>query len=106
MTETRSDIEIARAAKLEPIEDVGAKLGLRDELIPYGRNKAKIDLKIIDRIRSAPTGRLILVTAISPTPAGEGKMTTTVGLGDAFARLGKKAVICLRDHWAERGRAR
>ena len=93
-----SDLEIARAAELRPLDEVAAKLGIEDELIPYGRAKAKIDLALLDRVRSerAP-GKLILVTAISPTPAGEGKTTTTVGLGDALNRLGERTAICLRE---------
>ncbi|HVS18229.1 MAG TPA: formate--tetrahydrofolate ligase, partial [Planctomycetota bacterium] len=93
-----SDIEIARQAKLKPIEEIAASLDLSaDELIPYGRSKAKVTLSALERRRNAPLSKLVLVTAISPTPAGEGKTTTTVGLGDALARLGKRAVICLRE---------
>jgi len=92
-----TDIEIARAATLEPIEAVAAKLNIGDELIPYGRSKAKVDLALLERLTDAPTGKLVLVTAISPTPAGEGKTTTTVGLGDAMNRLGKRTALCLRE---------
>src|SRR5688572_15334534 len=93
-----SDIEIAREARLLPIEEIAARLDLSDdELVPYGRNKAKVTLSALARRADAPRGKLVLVTAISPTPAGEGKTTTTVGLGDALARLGKRAVICLRE---------
>ena len=91
-----SDIVIAQAAKMLPIAKVAEKLGLTDEdLIPYGRYKAKINHKLIHSDR--PDGKLILVTAINPTPAGEGKTTVTVGLGQAMCKLGKKAVIALRE---------
>ncbi len=94
----KSDIEIARAAKLLPIEDVGAKLGIpADALIPYGHDKAKISADFIDANDGGKDGKLILVTAVSPTPAGEGKTTTTVGLGDGMNRIGKKTAICLRE---------
>jgi formate--tetrahydrofolate ligase len=93
-----SDLEIARAAKLEPIERIGAKIGLPEKaLYRYGPNKAKISLDHIASLGEKKSGKLILVTAISPTPAGEGKTTTTVGLGDALASLGEKAMICLRE---------
>ncbi|HEX5463555.1 MAG TPA: formate--tetrahydrofolate ligase [Burkholderiales bacterium] len=92
------DIEIAQKAKLERIAKVAAKLGIPEEqLEPYGHYKAKISAKFIDSLKDKPNGKLILVTAISPTPAGEGKTTTTVGLGDALNRLGKKAVTCTRE---------
>jgi formate--tetrahydrofolate ligase len=92
------DIEIAQKAKLERIAKVAAKLGIpEDQLEPYGHYKAKISYKFIDSLKNKPNGKLILVTAISPTPAGEGKTTTTVGLGDALNRLGKKAVTCTRE---------
>jgi formate--tetrahydrofolate ligase len=91
-----SDIEIAQAAKLQPITQIAAGLGLREEdIIPYGRYKAKIDHKLTRR--AGPDGKLILVTAISPTPAGEGKTTTSVGLADALCALGKKTMLCLRE---------
>jgi formate--tetrahydrofolate ligase len=94
----KSDVEIAQAAKLLPIQEIGKKLGLSsDMLIPYGRDKAKIDYPVLDNSEERPEGRLILVTAVSPTPAGEGKTTTTVGLGDALNRIGKNAAICLRE---------
>jgi formate--tetrahydrofolate ligase len=94
----RSDIEIAQAATLKPINQIAAKLGIpEDALDAYGRHKAKISMEFIDGLKSRPNGKLILVSAISPTPAGEGKTTTTVGLGDALNRIGKKAVICLRE---------
>jgi formate--tetrahydrofolate ligase len=93
-----NDLEIARAAKLEPIENIGAKIGLPEKaLYRYGPNKAKVSLDHIASLGEKKNGKLILVTAISPTPAGEGKTTTTVGLGDALASLGEKAVICLRE---------
>ncbi len=93
-----SDIEIARAAKIRPIADVARDLAIADdELIPYGRYKAKISEDAIRRLSAKPDGRLILVTAINPTPAGEGKTTTTVGLGQAMAKIGKKAIVALRE---------
>src|SRR5512145_2964507 len=94
-----SDIEIAQAAKMQRIAAVAReKLDIAEEhLEPYGHYKAKISLKYLDTLKSKKDGKLILVTAISPTPAGEGKTTTTVGLGDALNRLGKKALICLRE---------
>src|SRR5215467_9134887 len=95
----RSDIEIAQAARMRPITDVGRdKLGIpADALLNYGPHKAKVSLDYIRTLESRPNGKLILVTAITPTPAGEGKTTTTVGLGDALNHIGKKAVICLRE---------
>jgi formate--tetrahydrofolate ligase len=93
-----TDIEIAQKAKMARIYEVAAKLGIAEEhLEPYGHYKAKVSLDYIDTLKSKPNGKLILVTAISPTPAGEGKTTTTVGLGDALNRIGKKTVICLRE---------
>ena len=93
-----SDIEIAQKATLKPINDIAARLGIPpDALDAFGRYKAKVSLEYIDSLKSRPNGKLILVTAISPTPAGEGKTTTTVGLGDALNKIGKKAVICLRE---------
>src|SRR6201999_3478503 len=93
-----SDLEIARAAKLEPIEKIGAKIGLPEKaLYRYGPNKAKVSLDHIATLADKPPGKLILVTAINPTPAGEGKTTTTVGLGDALTSLGENAMICLRE---------
>ena len=93
-----SDLEIARAAKLEPIEAIGAKIGLpASALYRYGPNKAKVSLEHIASLSGKKSGKLILVTAINPTPAGEGKTTTTVGLGDALTSLGEKAMICLRE---------
>ncbi len=93
-----ADIEIAQAARKQPIEEIAARLDIpADALIPYGHDKAKIDLSYIESLNDRPDGRLILVTAITPTPAGEGKTTTTVGLGDALNALGKKTAICLRE---------
>src|SRR6195256_2028385 len=94
-----SDIEIAQAAKLQRIAVVAReRLGIAEEhLEPYGHFKAKISLDYLDSLKDRPDGKLILVTAISPTPAGEGKTTTTVGLGDALNRIGKKALIALRE---------
>ena len=94
----KSDIEIAQSAKILPIQEIGAKIGIPAEsLIPYGHDKAKISSKFIQGNGKAKDGKLVLVTAVSPTPAGEGKTTTTVGLGDGLNRIGKKAVICLRE---------
>src|SRR5580765_4827351 len=94
-----SDIEIAQKAKLERISKVAlSKLGIAEEhLEPYGHYKAKVSLKYLDSLKARPNAKLVLVTAISPTPAGEGKTTTTVGLGDALNHIGKKAMICLRE---------
>ncbi|HJQ61545.1 MAG TPA: formate--tetrahydrofolate ligase [Burkholderiales bacterium] len=93
-----SDIEIAQQAKIERVTRIAAKLGIPEEhLEPYGHYKAKVSLDFVDSLKSKPDGKLILVTAISPTPAGEGKTTTTVGLGDALNKIGKKAMICLRE---------
>lgn len=94
----KSDIEIALDAKMEPIQNVAAKIGIdADELDLYGKYKAKLTDELWDRIKDRPDGKLVLVTAINPTPAGEGKTTTTVGLGQAMDKLGKKAVITLRE---------
>jgi formate--tetrahydrofolate ligase len=93
-----SDIEIARAATLQPIADIAARLNIpADALEPYGRHKAKIGFDFINSVQDRKNGALVLVTGISPTPAGEGKTTTTVGLGDALNRIGKRATICLRE---------
>src|SRR4051812_17884242 len=93
-----SDIEIAQAAKMLRVTKIAEKLGIPDDqLVPYGHYKAKVSLEYVDSLAKKKDGKLILVTAISPTPAGEGKTTTTVGLGDALNRIGKKAVICLRE---------
>ena len=93
-----SDIEIAQKAKAKPIGEIASKLGIPNSAIePYGHYKAKIGLDYVNSLKSKPDGKLILVTAISPTPAGEGKTTTTVGLGDALNHIGKKTIICLRE---------
>ena len=93
-----SDIEIAQQAKMVKIAEIANKLGIpEDALEPYGRYKAKVSLNYVDSLKTKKNGKLILVTAISPTPAGEGKTTTTVGLGDALNHIGKKAIICLRE---------
>ena len=98
MAEFRSDIEIARAASKKPIGEIGDKLGIPGEhLLPYGHDKAKLSADFIESLADRPDGKLILVTAISPTPAGEGKTTTTVGLGDGLSAIGKKTAICLRE---------
>ena len=94
----KSDIEVAREAKMLPIGEVAAKIGIpADALVPYGTTKAKISADFIAGLKSRPDGKLILVTAINPTPAGEGKTTTTVGLGDALNLIGKRAMSCLRE---------
>ncbi|WP_323785628.1 formate--tetrahydrofolate ligase [Thalassovita sp.] len=94
----KSDIEIAREANKKPIQDIGAKLGIgTDHLLPYGHDKAKISQDFINSLKTRENGKLILMTAINPTPAGEGKTTTTVGLGDGLNRIGKKAAICIRE---------
>ena len=93
-----SDIEVARAAKLQPIDKVAEKIGIPEQhLLRFGPHKAKVGFDFIDEVQSRPDGHLVLVTAISPTPAGEGKTTTTVGLGDGLNRIGQKAIICLRE---------
>ena len=96
--EYKSDIEIARAASKRPIQEIGAKLGIEsDDLLPYGHDKAKVSQRLIDSVQDRDDGKLILVTAINPTPAGEGKTTTTVGLGDGLNAIGKKAAVCIRE---------
>jgi formate--tetrahydrofolate ligase len=98
MTEVKSDIEIARAASPLPILEIGARLNIpADQLEQFGSDKAKISANFISDLNGKPDGRLILVTAINPTPAGEGKTTTSVGLNDGLNRIGKKAVVCLRE---------
>ncbi|PPJ45927.1 formate--tetrahydrofolate ligase [Rhizobium sp. KAs_5_22] len=98
MGEFKSDIEIARAARKKPIQEIGAKLGIPvEQLVPYGHDKAKVSAEFIRSLEGRPNGRLILVTAINPTPAGEGKTTTTVGLVDGLNRIGKKAMVCIRE---------
>ncbi|SFI90048.1 formate--tetrahydrofolate ligase [Jannaschia pohangensis] len=94
----KTDIEIARAATKRPIQEIGAKIGIgTDDLLPYGHDKAKVSQDFINSVRDRPNGKLILVTAINPTPAGEGKTTTTVGLGDGLNAIGKKAMVCIRE---------
>ena len=93
-----SDIEIAQQAKMQRIAQIAAKIGIAEtHLEPYGHYKAKVSLEFVDSLKGRPDGKLILVTAMTPTPAGEGKTTTTVGLGDALNHIGKKAMICLRE---------
>ncbi|HCQ65365.1 MAG TPA: formate--tetrahydrofolate ligase, partial [Rhodobacteraceae bacterium] len=94
----KTDIEIAREADKQPIQEIGAKLGIPTEhLIPYGHDKAKVGQEFINSLETRADGKLILVTAINPTPAGEGKTTTTVGLGDGLNAIGKKAAIAIRE---------
>ena len=94
----KTDIEIAREASKQPIQEIGAKLGIDTaDLLPYGHDKAKVSQAFIESVKDKPNGKLILVTAINPTPAGEGKTTTTVGLGDGLNRIGKKAAVCIRE---------
>src|SRR5579863_1773102 len=94
----RSDVEIARAARLKPIAEIAAKIGAPESALhPFGRSIAKLEYDFLRNLEDRPDGKLILVSAISPTPAGEGKTTTTIGLGDALNRIGKKAIICLRE---------
>ena len=94
----KSDIEIAREAVKRPIQEIGAKLGVSSEfLLPYGHDKAKVSQEFIDSVHENADGKLILVTAINPTPAGEGKTTTRVGLGDGLNRIGKKTAVCIRE---------
>ncbi|RFC62869.1 formate--tetrahydrofolate ligase [Fulvimarina endophytica] len=98
MSDVKSDIEIARAANKQPIQDIGRKLDIpQDHLLPYGHDKAKIAAEFIKSLADREDGNLILVTAVNPTPAGEGKTTTTVGLGDGLNAIGKKAMICIRE---------
>lgn len=94
----KTDIQIARDAVKLPIQTIGGKLGIGpDDLLPYGHDKAKVSKAFIDSVKSKTSGKLILVTAINPTPAGEGKTTTTVGLGDGLNAIGKRACICIRE---------
>lgn len=94
----KTDIQIAREAAKRPIQEIGKTLGISsDDLLPYGHDKAKVSQRFIDSVQDRPDGKLILVTAINPTPAGEGKTTTTVGLGDGLNRIGKKAAVCIRE---------
>lgn len=94
----KSDIEIAQGTELMPIEEIARKAGIDSEYIElYGKYKAKVDYNILKELKDREDGKLILVTAITPTPAGEGKTTTSVGLGDALSRLGKKTMVALRE---------
>jgi formate--tetrahydrofolate ligase len=94
----KSDIEIAREAQKRPIQEIGVKLGIEsDDLLPYGHDKAKVSQSLINSVQDKKDGKLILVTAINPTPAGEGKTTTTVGLGDGLNSIGKNACVCIRE---------
>ncbi len=94
----KTDIQIAREANKLPIQEIGAKLGIKsDDLLPYGHDKAKVSQQFINSVQGNTDGKLILVTAINPTPAGEGKTTTTVGLGDGLNKIGKKAAVCIRE---------
>ncbi|WP_390913325.1 formate--tetrahydrofolate ligase [Pseudosulfitobacter sp. SM2401] len=94
----KTDIQIAREANKLPIQEIGAKLGIStDDLLPYGHDKAKVSQEFINSVQDRKDGKLILVTAINPTPAGEGKTTTTVGLGDGLNRIGKNACVCIRE---------
>ncbi len=100
MSEVKSDIQIAREAKMQPIKDILAKINVPDEssaFSPMGRHIAKINLEYLDGLKSKKDGKLILVTAITPTPAGEGKTTTSVGLNDGLNKIGKKSIVCLRE---------
>ena len=98
MSEYKTDIEIAREANKKPIQEIGAKLGIGSEhLLPFGHDKAKVSADFIQSVADKDDGKLILVTAINPTPAGEGKTTTTVGLGDGLNAIGKNAAICIRE---------
>ncbi len=92
-----SDIQIAQKATMKRITEIASRLGIADDhLVPYGHFKSKISLDYVDSLKGKPDVKLVLVTAISPIPAGEGKTTTTVGLGVALNRIGKKTVVCLR----------
>ena len=94
----KSDIEIAQEAVMQPIKEVAAAYGIgEDDLELYGKYKAKLTDELWEQVKDRPNGKLVLVTAINPTPAGEGKTTTTVGLGEAFGKMGKKAIIALRE---------
>ena len=98
MTSIMTDIEIARRARAQPIQEVGSKLGIPSEhVLPFGHEKAKVSGQFIDSLQGRTDGKLILITAISPTPGGEGKTTTTIGLGDAMNRIGRRTAICLRE---------
>src|SRR5699024_9363010 len=94
----KTDIQIAQEATMEPIKNVAASIGIEEEDLEfYGKYKAKLSAELWDKVKDRPNGKLVLVTAINPTPAGEGKTTVTVGLGEAMAKIGKKALIALRE---------
>ena len=94
----KTDIEIAQSAKMKPIGEIAQQLGLsQDDISYYGKYKAKVSLQALAQRQNQPDGKLVLVTAINPTPAGEGKTTTTVGLGQAMNRIGKRCIIALRE---------
>src|SRR5918992_3401894 len=96
--EPRSSLELSQQATLRPIEAVAEEAGLHpDEIEPYGRNKGKIDLSVLDRLADRPDGRLVVVTGITPTSAGEGKTTTSIALAQGMARVGARAMLCLRE---------
>ena len=100
MAKVKSDIEIARKAKMKPISKILAKIKVPDEssaFSPMGRHIAKINFEFLDKLKKKKDGKLILVTAITPTPAGEGKTTTSVGLSDGLNKIGKKSIVCLRE---------
>ena len=93
----KDDLSIARQAKLRPIGEIGAKIGLTDdELIPYGRTKAKVALSVLDRLPERPKSKYIVITAVTPTPLGEGKTVNTIGAGLGLNRIGKKTITCIR----------
>lgn len=97
-TMQQTSIQIAHQARMQSIEKIAAKLGIAEQHVErYGKFKAKIDMSVMDHVQDVPTGKLVLVSAMTPTPAGEGKTTTTIGLGDALNRVGKKTTICLRE---------
>ena len=100
MAEVKSDIQIAREAKMQPIKDILSKVGVPDEnfaFSPMGRYIAKINFEYLEKLEERKNGKLILVTAITPTPAGEGKTTVSVGLSDGINKIGKKSIVCLRE---------
>ena len=100
MSTFKTDIEIARAAKMKPINDVLGKINVPDDssaFSPMGRHIAKLNFEYLDTLKDKKDGKLILVTAITPTPAGEGKTTTSVGLTDGLNKIGKKSIVCLRE---------
>ena len=98
MSEYKTDIEIAREVTGQHINEIGAKLNINaDDLVPIGHDKAKISWSAIENVKNSKDGKLILVTAVTPTPAGEGKTTTSVGLTDGMNKIGKKTTVCLRE---------